>query len=240
MQRALKDLNKVAKVQGSFVNTNDGDLVAFDAPDLFNESMLREAGRIAIQGFQGIESTGYNVKKIELEFEKYRLIIQRVEGGVISVICDKIISLPLLNLTFNVVSRKIEAILKGGEVEAIPEKEVVSKPAPVIEEKPVKKAEPVVEEKKVEQPKPQAKDTGGKKYVKKIFFDLLEEDFAKRIGPMAKFIIDDYIDEMSQHRDTFPFVKVNDLINKLSSEIDKRSERNKFKQKMKAAYEKSK
>jgi predicted regulator of Ras-like GTPase activity (Roadblock/LC7/MglB family) len=249
MQQALQDLNKVAKVYGSFVNSDDGELLAFLAPDEFSEDLLREAGRIAIQGFQGIESTGYNVKKIELEFKNYRLINQRIAGGVISVICDTVISLPLLNLTFNVVSRKIETILKGGEVAPIPEKVkpvVVEKPKPVIEEKPIIKEEPapmkviVPEPAEAEEPVLEPiQPKGDSKYVKKIFFDLLEEDFAKRIGPMAKFIIDDYIDEMGEHRDTFPVVKVADLINKLSSEIDKRAERGKFKSKMQTAFEKS-
>ncbi len=92
MQQALQDLNKVAKVHGSFVNSDDGELLAYLAPDEFNEDLLREAGRIAIQGFQGIESTGYNVKRIELEYKSYRLINQRINGGVISIICDTIIS----------------------------------------------------------------------------------------------------------------------------------------------------
>jgi hypothetical protein len=56
---------------------------------------------------------------------------------------------------------------------------------------------------------------------------------------MAKFIIDDYIDEMGEHRDSFPVEKVKDLINKLSSEIDKRGDRGKFKTKMQTAFEKS-
>ena len=244
MQQALKDLNKVAKVYGSFVNTDDGELVAYDAPENFTEDLLREAGRIAIQGFQGIESTGYNVKKIELEYKKYRLINQRVSGGVISVICDTIISLPLLNLTFNVVARKVEAQLKGGDVSPIPEKakpKPEPKPEPVKETKKEVKPEPKPEPKQESQPKsePAPQKSGRSKFVKKIFFDLLEEDFAKRIGPMAKFIIDDYIDEMGEHRDSYPVDKVNDLINKLSSEIDKRSDRSKFKTKMKAAFEKS-
>ena len=55
---------------------------------------------------------------------------------------------------------------------------------------------------------------------------------------MAKFIIDDYIDEMGENRSKFPPTRVNELITKISTEIDKRTERGKFKQKMKAAFEK--
>ena len=116
MKQALEDLTKVAKVFGSFVNDEDGNLVAYNMPSGFDENMLKEAGRISIQGFQGIESTGYTVDRIELEFSENRLINRRITGGVISVLCAKRISLPLLNLTFNVISKKIEEKLNKGDI----------------------------------------------------------------------------------------------------------------------------
>ncbi len=242
INKALTDLNKVAKVYGSFVNNDNDELVAYNMPDEFTPSMLKEAGRISLQGFQGIESTGYQVKRIDLEFEKYRLINSRIKGGIISVLCSKNISLPLLNLTFNVISRKIEDALNSGNVSPVTITEEKPKPKPVQTSEPKpqpQKVEPKVEEPKKEEPKPQKEEPQkSSKYVPKTFFDTLEEEFTKKIGPMAKFIIDDYIDEMGENREKFPPARVNELITKISTEIDKRTERGKFKQKMKAAFEK--
>jgi hypothetical protein len=53
---------------------------------------------------------------------------------------------------------------------------------------------------------------------------------------MAKFIIDDYIDEMGENRTKFPPSRVNELITKISTEIDKRTERGKFKQKNESRF----
>ena len=246
INKALTDLNKVAKVFGSFVNNDNDELIAYNMPEEFTPDMLKEAGRISLQGFQGIESTGYSVKRIDLEYDKYRLINSRIDGGTISVLCSKNISLPLLNLTFNVISKKIQDALNSGNITPVsmsaakPE----SKPAPkpvVTESKPEPK--PVVQKQSKPEPvksAPAPKETRkSSKYVKKEFFDIMEEEFTKRIGPMAKFIIDDYIDEMGENRDSFPPSQVNELITKISTEIDKRTERGKFKQKMKAAFEKS-
>lgn len=248
--KALNDLNKVAKVFGSFINNDNDELVAYNMPDEFTPDMLKEAGRISLQGFQGIESTGYSVKKIDLEYDKYRLINSRIDGGIISVLCSKNISLPLLNLTFNVISKKIQVALNNGDV--APVNVSTPKPKPTITEpqpQPAPATKPQVEKQlkpepvKAKESKPnvaqekQAKKSS--KFVKKVFFDMMEEEFTKKIGPMAKFIIDDYIDEMGENRDKFPPSKVNELITKISTEIDKRTERGKFKQKMKAAFEKS-
>jgi len=245
LNKALTDLNKVAKVFGSFVNNDNDELIAYNMPDEFTPDMLKEAGRISLQGFQGIESTGYAVKRIDLEYGKYRLINSRIDGGIISVLCSKNISLPLLNLTFNVISKKIQAALNSGDI--APVNVSASKPKPAVETpKPVSRPEPkpVVQQqpkpapvKSAPAPKPEPKKSS--KFVKKVFFDIMEEEFTKKIGPMAKFIIDDYIDEMGENRDAFPPSRVNDLITKISTEIDKRTERGKFKQKMKAAFEKS-
>ena len=244
INKALTDLNKVAKVFGSFVNNDNDELIAYNMPEEFTPNKLKEAGRISLQGFQGIESTGYQVSRIDLEFEKYRLINTRIKGGIISVLCSKNISLPLLNLTFNVISRKIEDAINSGNVSpvSVPNETTnnKSKEEPVVEKeepKPVEKpkSEPVKEEPEVKKEEAPAKSS---KYVAKVFFDMLEEEFTKKIGPMAKFIIDDYIDEMGESRAKFPPTRVNELITKISTEIDKRTERGKFKQKMKAAFEK--
>ena len=245
IEKALADLNKVAKVFGSFVNNDNDELVAYNMPDEFTPSMLKEAGRISLQGFQGIESTGYQVKRIDLEFENYRLINNRINGGIISVLCSKNISLPLLNLTFNVISRKIEDALNSGNVKPVSITQETPQPKPQQTQQAAPTPEPKKEEPKPAEPKqeivePKKEESPDKKskYVSKVFFEMLEEEFTKKIGPMAKFIIDDYIDEMGENRDKFPPTRVNELITKISTEIDKRTERGKFKQKMKAAFEK--
>ncbi len=76
--------------------------------------------------------------------------------------------------------------------------------------------------------------------VNRKFFDLFETDLIKRIGPVAKFLIDDYIYEMGEHRDNFPRSRINDLISKVSIEIENKAEREEFKRKMLSTFEKTK
>lgn len=198
MNDALKHLNRVLRVYGSFVNNEEGELVAHIMPKGFSVKMLTETGQQALQGFQGIEANGFTITRVTWDYENYLIISQRINGGIISVLCDKSISMPLLNLTFNLVIKKIESIMESGSVE------------PVIEEEEIKEKLPV--------------GTA----VEPKFFDLIEVHLAKFIGPMATIMVDEGINEMREERDNFPISKISDLVKVVSKKINNQKKQEEF------------
>ena len=198
MNDALKHLNRVLRVYGSFVNNEEGELVSHIMPKGFSVKMLTETGQQALQGFQGIEANGFTITRVTWDYENYLIISQRISGGIISVLCDKSISMPLLNLTFNLVIKKIESIMESGSVE------------PVIEEEEIKEKLPV--------------GTA----VEPKFFDLIEVHLAKFIGPMATIMVDEGINEMREERDNFPISKISDLVKVVSKKINNQKKQEEF------------
>ena len=198
MKNALKHLNRVLRVYGSFVNNEEGELVAHIMPRGFTAKMLTETGQQALQGFQGIEANGFTINRVTWDYENYLIISQRTSGGIITILCDRSISMPLLNLTFNLVTKKIETIMESGAVE------------PVI----------VEEEEKEVLPMGTA--------VEPKFFDLIEVHLAKFIGPMATIMVDEGINEMREDRDNFPISKISDLVKVVSKKINNQKKQEEF------------
>lgn len=198
MQDALKHLNRVLRVYGSFVNNEEGELIAHMMPKGFSVKMLRDTGQQALQGFQGIESSGMAINNVIWDYENYLIIAQRINGGIITVLCDRSISMPLLNLTFNLVVKKVENAIETGEVVTIEEEEVAKDKLPP--------------------------GTG----VEPKFFDLIEVHLAKFIGPMATIMVDEAISEMREERDNFPISKISDLVKVVSKKITNQKKQEEF------------
>jgi len=198
MEDALKHLNRVLRVYGSFVNNEEGELISHMMPKGFTVKILRETGQQILQGFQGIESSGFDINSVIWDYENYLIIAQRINGGVISVLCDKSISMPLLNLTFNLVIKKIETIIESGEATSIEEEDIPKEELPP--------------------------GTG----VEPKFFDLIEVHLAKFIGPMATIMVDEAITEMREERDNFPISKISDLVKVVSKKITNQKKQEEF------------
>ncbi|MBN1327638.1 MAG: hypothetical protein JW996_06785 [Candidatus Cloacimonetes bacterium] len=198
MQDALKHLNRVLRVYGSFVNNEEGELLAHIMPKGFSVKVLKDTGQQALQGFQGIESSGFAINRVVWDYENYLIISERINGGIVSVLCDKSISMPLLNLTFNLVIKKIESIIESGEFQ------------------------PVEEEEKPKEKPPVGAETDPK------FFDLIEVHLAKFIGPMSTIMVDEAITEMREDRDNFPISKISDLVKVVSKKINNEKKQEEF------------
>ncbi|GEM_PF-5880382 len=119
MEKALEDLGNVPGVFGSFVTDADGNLLASKMPAGYSADMLAKAGQTASLLMRGIAFTrNQAITQVEWEYNEYRLIARQVASGIISVLCEKTLSLALLKLTFNVVVQRIATLLEQG---AIPE-----------------------------------------------------------------------------------------------------------------------
>ena len=66
----------------------------------------------------------------------------------------------------------------------------------------------------------------------KKFFELLEEELKKVMGPIADIIISDAIEELGETRENFPFQKASKLVEKVSMEISDEEKRLSFQKAM--------
>lgn len=74
--------------------------------------------------------------------------------------------------------------------------------------------------------------------VEPTFFDLLELEMIKYLGPIAAIILNDEISQLKFKRNRFPIFKVTQLIEKLSLEIENPNHRTEFLKKMIESFHK--
>ena len=189
MEEALTDLCKVVGVLGAFVNNDKGELIRQQMPPGYTNEGLSEVGCAAIQGFQGVELSGHKISEIEWEYDDYFLIVKRLKKGIISVLCTKSISIPLLKISFNLVAKKVEEKMNT---------------------------------KSVKQDRPPGST------VDEVFFSMLETSLAKKIGPIAKVLINEKVTKMGEDRQKFLDSRWGELIEQLSAEIDNPVEKEEF------------
>jgi predicted regulator of Ras-like GTPase activity (Roadblock/LC7/MglB family) len=112
MEPALKEINAVLGVIGSFVCRADGAVAARAMPDAYDDARLQLAARVASQTLEALETSGQRVAEADFNFFKGRLLIRNLRGGTLFILCARTINLPLLNLTVNVAVKKIAADFK--------------------------------------------------------------------------------------------------------------------------------
>ena len=113
MEVFLREINAVVGVSGTFVCGMDGSVLAKLMPDNFDATQLALAARIAGQTFHALDSTGHRVDDVDLSYDKGRLILKNLRGGILAILCARNINIPLLNLTANVAVKKLAAELES-------------------------------------------------------------------------------------------------------------------------------
>ena len=120
MENWLKEINVVHGVIGSFICRNDGSVAAWATSESLSETQIDTAARIASQTFNALEASGQRVWEADLVFGQSRLMLKNLMTGVLVIVCQRNINLPLLNSTANVVAQKIAAELKPAKPEIAP------------------------------------------------------------------------------------------------------------------------
>jgi predicted regulator of Ras-like GTPase activity (Roadblock/LC7/MglB family) len=127
METILKDINAVVGVTGSFVCDGEGQIVAKLMPNVFDDSLLSPVGRTIAQTIAGLKiAQRCKIGDIDLVYDGGRVIVKSVDEGCLCILCVKRVNAPLLNLTVNVVAKKLEEKFK----------EPPPKPAALAESKP--------------------------------------------------------------------------------------------------------
>ena len=112
MENYLKEINSVLGVAGSFVCLADGSIAAKALPDAFDPPSVETAARAATQTFDALDGSGQRIVEADLVYAQGRVVMKNLRGGILLIVCARTINIPLLNLTANVVAKKIAAELK--------------------------------------------------------------------------------------------------------------------------------
>jgi predicted regulator of Ras-like GTPase activity (Roadblock/LC7/MglB family) len=141
METILKDINAVVGVTGSFVCSDEGQIVAKLVPNIFDDNLLSPVGRTIAQTIAGLKiAQRCKIGDIDLVYDEGRVIVKSVDEGCLCILCVKRVNTPLLNLTVNVAAKKLEEKFKEpAPIQPVAEVEPAPEPKPEPEPEPVRK-----------------------------------------------------------------------------------------------------
>lgn len=199
MESILQDVNAVVGVSGSFVCDNEGAVLASALPSVFDEMMLSSVGRTVAQTVAGLELTRRRkVDDLDLVYSEGRLVVKNLRVGYLCILCVPAINVPLLNLTANVVAKKLAEQIKAD------------------------RAGPS------EGPPPRGEKVPLGPTINGTFFVEVEREMTRLMGPMAAFVLEEQIAAMGERREAFPQDKARQLVGRLAAEIEDENKRTGF------------
>ena len=227
MENHLNDINAVLGVVGSFVCLSDGSLVAKALPDKFDAASVEVAARLAAQTLNALEVSGQRVVDADLVYGQGRLVLKNLRAGILVIVCARNINIPLLNLTANVVTKKIAPELRAPKAASAagvpPTSATIELPPspPVAAETPGPMLE-VASDSTI----PPSESVNGN------FLNELIRELNRMIGPAGSVVVEDEIDALKETRDRFPKSRAAELVERVSLVIHDGSKRARFKQVM--------
>jgi predicted regulator of Ras-like GTPase activity (Roadblock/LC7/MglB family) len=127
MQDILNDMSAAVGVTGCFVCDPDGRVLASTLPASFDSEIVSAVGKTISQTTAGlVTARRRKIHELDLLFSAGRLIVRPLRGGSLCLLCSRNINVPLLNLTANVVTRKLTAVMKEAQLETqvVPEEQL--------------------------------------------------------------------------------------------------------------------
>jgi len=118
MEALLKDIYAVVGVTGAFVCGRDGRVLAKLMPENSDAAQVELAARVVGQTFQALDTTGHSVEDVDLAYDKGRLLLKNLQGGVLAIVCRRNVNVPLLNLTASATVLKLAAELQSVTLQA--------------------------------------------------------------------------------------------------------------------------
>jgi tRNA isopentenyl-2-thiomethyl-A-37 hydroxylase MiaE len=209
VENYLKEINAVLGVSGSFVCLPDTQLAAAAMPDQIDQASVENAARIVTQTINALETLGQRVAEADLVYAQGRLVVKNLNHYVLVIACARNINLPLLNLTANVVAKKLAAESKTPKPESIPRAPLAETSVPT-------------------QVARAADNVGSSEIVTAQFFDELTRALARVMGPAASFFIEDELNELSEAREAFPKARVAELVERVSRAVRDETKRAQF------------
>jgi hypothetical protein len=122
MESMLSDVNAVVGVTGSFVADRKGKILARALPSVYDAGLLENVALAMMQTFTGVETARRRkVGDIDMLFSQGRLVMKPFAEGCMGILCVPRMNVALLNLTANVVIRKVhEEIVRQAAAQPVP------------------------------------------------------------------------------------------------------------------------
>ncbi len=128
MQELLREIESVVGVRGAFLCNPEGEILASTLKGEADASTITAIARTLNRTFEGLRlARRRKVQELDLVFDKGRLVAKNLPEGCLVIECAPNMNVPLLNMTVNLVVRKLPQYLK--EVAAAPVQP--PQPAPV-------------------------------------------------------------------------------------------------------------
>ncbi len=114
MDDLLHELDDIVGVQGACVFGGDGAILASTLPEGIPAESLHAVGRTFTRTLEALRvARRRKVSDADLLYESGRLVVKNLADGCMLIQCTPTINVPLLNLTANVVARKVNERMKG-------------------------------------------------------------------------------------------------------------------------------
>ena len=123
----LREANSAVGVQGSFLVSAEGEVLAAVMPSTVEEAKLHSLARHLARSLIALEHSKRKTTELDLTFRDLRVLVRTVRPVYLALLCQRNANLPLINLSLGLVVKKISAELKVKPALAEP---VVAEEAP--------------------------------------------------------------------------------------------------------------
>ena len=109
---ALATLKDVAGITGSFVFTNDGQLVAREIHAMFDDAALGDAAERLSRLSDTFASVGDELELAVIRYQDHKLYLKVLNGGMLCILAEGVVNMAALRMAANLVGRRIATELE--------------------------------------------------------------------------------------------------------------------------------
>jgi len=129
----LGALRDIAGVEGSFLLSGEGHLVARDMPGIFGDDVLDEAGPRLMRLGETFSVSGGELHSYLVRYSEHLLFLRPVSGGAVCVLSLPEVNMPALRMGINLAARRLAALLSDPAPMDEEPLEATSDPAPAMQ-----------------------------------------------------------------------------------------------------------
>lgn len=107
MRASLATLKDVGGITGSFICTDNGQLIAREIPALFEDGVLAEAASRLIRISETFAARGDELETAVVRYGDNRIYLKAITGGLLCVVVAGPVNMPALRMAANLVGRRI-------------------------------------------------------------------------------------------------------------------------------------
>jgi predicted regulator of Ras-like GTPase activity (Roadblock/LC7/MglB family) len=115
---ALATLKDIAGINGSFVFTNSGQVVARELNPSFDDAILGEVAERLSRIHDTFAAVGDELDFVVIRFREHKLYLKVLSSGMLCILADQIVNMAALRMAANLVARRIAPELQ--RMEALP------------------------------------------------------------------------------------------------------------------------